>query len=169
MLLVMIIFSVTPARASSEISFHPPASEAELALDKILSLNNQDREFGFFLFGITSNKDFSSLFTKGFLSSIRKSYNDIPEEKGGGRYIDINFLTCEQDAPDEYLYLTRGENERTAMIDTVWSNVKSDVNAVSSMKPHYRMIKEGGNWKLDGAYCPEGYGFNTDFNYNSKL
>lgn len=162
--------SIAYAEDPSKILFHAPASEAERALDEVLTINKQDKDFGEYVMGTpfaSRNKDFSIYFSKEFLNSTRKSYADVPQEEDGGKYIDIDFITCEQDTPDAYLYHTVSNDGKVAYIQTVWSPViEDDVVTALTAKPHYRMIKQDRQWKLDGAFCLGDYRFNTDFNYS---
>ncbi len=155
---------------ASQNPFHKPGSEAEQVLDKILTLNRQDQDFSEYVMGtsfVNSDKDFSVYFSSEFLNSTRKSYADAPLDEGGGKYIDINFITCEQDFPDAYFYHTVSNDGKIAFIQTIWSPViEDDIITALSAKPHYRMIKQGQQWKLDGAFCLGDYKFNTDFNYS---
>jgi len=159
----------TAGKAANRTQFHPPQTEAEKALDHILMLDNTDgNNLGLFMFRMPGrhmlkDDDFSPLFTQPLLDAWFKAYMSIPQEEGGERYVDIDFITCGQDTPDNYLYATVKDDGREAYINTAWPQFV-DNTKVSTLPP-YRMIKEAGVWKLDGVKCPEGFVFNTDFHH----
>lgn len=149
--------------------FHPPQTEAEKALDHILMLDQTDRYLASFVFkvperALSRDKKYSRLFTQGLQNAWEKSFKSSPlGDDGTMHYVDINFITCAQDAPKKYLYATGKDDGHEAYIEPAWPEFVN--NPVSPPFFPYRMIKEDGAWKLDGVKCPDGFLFNTDFHY----
>ena len=162
-----VLFLYTQKSMATENTFHAPQSPAEKTLAHILELDSQKNSniypFLTKTFGFYPNIKYERLFTKKFIDAIAKNEERLVQENCDGEYtkgqacgIDINPLTCSQDAPDYYLYKTIKETDQEAFIVFIWPQ---DINDTKLNIPH-RMKKENGVWKLDGINCFEGYRFN---------
>ena len=148
-------------------TFHPPQTEAERALDRILELDRADHgNLTAFIWKLPDrdrSKDeyYSTFFTPGLQDAWEKYYLGVPEEPEGGRYVGFSFIGCGQESLPQYFYMTVRGNKKMAYIAV--SDDQGANDAPDGVLPPYRMIKEKGSWKLDGAKC-----FNdpaTDFHY----
>lgn len=145
--------------------FHPPATVAERALDATLKASDADS--GLFLFvvnrpdrQVTDDEKFSGFFTRQLLDVIAAVEKSEVERDCGGRYtdeicgLDFNPITCAQDEPEKgYAYRTEKSSARRQVIAMSWSG-RNELVAT------YRMVKQGGAWKMDGVACHPSPRFN---------
>lgn len=98
---LILLLPIAACAAAPSTAFHPPQTEAEKALDHILMLHTQDKEYRNF-----------------FTSALEKSIDDVEarlvKENCGGQYLegelcglDYTVLTCAQDVDDSYIPLRR--------------------------------------------------------------
>jgi hypothetical protein len=168
-LLLLLATSCTVDKTASKPQFHPPQTAAEKALAHILMLDHTDRYFRSFVFKAlernkSKDKDYANLFTKALEDAWEKAYLSIPpEDDSGGRYVPMDWIVCGQETSEEYFYSTVRSGKYESYIAVVTPEA---VNISPSLIPYpFRMIEENGAWKLDGVRCPDGFNFNTDFNY----
>jgi hypothetical protein len=150
------------ARAQDGISeFHAPQTEAEKKLNSILT--TADRIGGFALFAVNHPKRnrrndllLLPLFSKNLRASWVKKEEELVKEECGGKYIDgdrcgidHNPLTCAQDYNDEgYLYKTLAEDDEVAIVSYMWPHIPETAAT-------FRMIRQKGQWIVDGVSCRE--------------
>ncbi|TAN61306.1 MAG: hypothetical protein EPN20_12625 [Magnetospirillum sp.] len=145
--------------------FHQAASDAELALDRIIRLSDHDD--GLFLF-ITKRPDrdknrdteYPDLFSKNLMKSVADVERRLVKKTCGGVYdgeicgLDFNPVTCAQDySEDGYVYRTEDTGHGAAVVSLKWPRL-------SGVVATYRMIRSDNHWIMDGVEC----GPNTKFN-----
>lgn len=172
--LVFSAFLVLPGAYAAETpagkpQFHPPQTAAEKALEHILMLDDKDRDFPSFVFKSlerdkSRDKNYSGLFTKELEDAWEKAYLSLPlEDDEGGRDVGYDWIVCGQETSKKYFYATVRSSEYEAYVAVA---APEDINFSPSLDPApFRMIKEGGKWKLDGVWCAEDPRMNTDFHY----
>lgn len=168
LLLVFALLVTTTACASGESpgTFHPPQTEAETALDRVLKIADEDEgDMLYFALNIPGQKkDFSYLFSEKLLQSWRKAEKEAVQETCNGFYVDgescgldYNPIICAQDIPEHYLYHTQTESAHEVLIASIWPQYIHDPQHQKA----YRLIKnKAGAWVLDGVNCGEGEAFN---------
>jgi hypothetical protein len=149
--------------------FHIARTPAEKALDEIIRRAIKDDNIFEYVLGrpwYDAKKDtgYSRLFTKQFVRAVTKIESDAVKESCGGQYgddicgIDYNPIFCGQDYSESgYLYRTVDDDGRKAKILSLGVDFPSE-----EIQTSYRLIKDGGDWKLDGVICGVGGGFNRD-------
>jgi len=145
---------------------HPPMTAAERTLDAILKISDADS--GMFLFvvnrpdrKVADDAKFSGFFTRQLLDAIAGTERQEVERDCGGKYLegeicglDFDPITCAQDEPENgYVYRTEKSTARRQIITMAWAGRDEVVAA-------YRMLKQGGSWKLDGVACRPAPQFN---------
>ncbi len=151
--------------------FHPPQTDAEKVLARIIYINNHDKDIVSFIWkyperDMSKDKKFENLFTKKLQEAWARGYRESPlGDDGIHHQIDFGFLMCGNgDSPDEHVYATVKINKEDHYIATAWpEEYKSDP---LSVKYPFIMKMDKGVWKLDGVSCGKGHNFNTDFNYS---
>lgn len=142
-------------------SYHFARSAAELALEKIIRLDEADRDLYPFVIGRPSRKakldgyyNGLGLLTDDLLKSVRKAEVDSVQQNCAGQYIagemcgiDIHVPTCAQDLlEDRYLFRTQQQTQDHAIVAYRWPGYEEPVGT-------YRLIKLGDRWVLDGISC----------------
>ena len=154
-------------------AFHPPQTEAEITLNKILELYGQDSDMDGFIFNppwYKNNKDqkFSPLFTKEFLSIAKKERKEEIKQSCGGTYPEngmecdmlegIQPIYCASDHPDVFLFQTISSSENQAIIS--YSGSPKPYKDKTNMHL-YKMTLTSGGWSLDGVNCGSGQAVNV--------
>jgi hypothetical protein len=152
-----------PAAADT---IHPPASNAERALDGILKHADFDSNQLDNLFGGRGQKnfhasvDYTKVLTPALLASITAKQKAMVQQECGGHYqkgdicgMDSSPITCAQDVSDSYLYRTDLSGDDQAEIAYYWPGTKKPVAT-------YRLVRQAETWKLDGIRCADGDEFN---------
>jgi len=157
---------------AEDIKFHPPHTEAEKALDKIIYINNHNRDIRRFIWkhperNLTKDKQFENLFTKELQNSWAKGYRESPlGDDGIHHQVSFGFLMCGHgDYSESYRYATVKKKKNTYYIATVPIE-DSNINPSRVSSP-FKMKLEDGVWKLDGVKCMDVPYMNTDFNYSN--
>lgn len=157
--------------AEDTTGYHRPQTEAERALEHILQ---KDRAGDVNMRGyliqyperdISKDENYANLFTQRLVKEISAFEKKLVSAQCNGEYTgelcgyDASYLSCSQDAPDEYLYRTQQEIEdKEATIRAIWSPLYT--GSVES-KTTYHLTKHDGNWRLDGVICANGDAFNA--------
>jgi hypothetical protein len=148
--------------------FHPPQTEAEIALDKIFDLEDKDSNMLFFALAMPyyhppKDTGYAQLFTKALLKAWRKKEADLVRENCGGKYregeicgLDFDPITCAQDRPDKFVFRTIKSGKESVSIIAAWPQSVNDERYFK----YYKLVKEEDVWKLDGVYCRESDNFN---------
>lgn len=161
-ILVLSLLFLAPSAHAAESLYHRPQTEPEKVLDKILQLNDDDKNFDVYGFVFnypdarTKDKEIlAPLFTQNFLDKSEKEEKRLIAESCGGKYpIDgvpcemfrsENPIACAQDKPREYLYRTIYSDTNRAFISYTWDE-KGD-GAI------YRLVKQKDVWRLDANSC----------------
>jgi hypothetical protein len=163
-LLVALLLFYVPA-CCADGAFHAPDSDAEKALDHILDSDRildsgQQKSPGFHEFMIGADKldkshedAYGAMFTKPLLAAWRLAERKAVRVNCHGHYqkgelcgIDYDMLTCAQDEADTYLYRTDVDDGHVARIAYKWLGNEPEVAS-------YVLVKEGGQWRLDGVDC----------------
>lgn len=158
----------TASATRPELPFHPPASEAERALDAILQRAGADPDplsnllEGRGRRGFRPSVDYAAVLTPALLASMRSTERALLRRNCGGQYrqgeicgLDFVPLTCAQDSAESYLYRTQVARPGEAVIAYRWPGENRTPVAT------YRLIHQGGAWRIDGIRCSEGMpGFN---------
>ncbi len=152
--------------ADDDVSFHPPETPPEKALDAILRRTKKDTYMHDYLIHRSASvheKDYANMFSRSFRESVTQAEAQQVRKNCNGSYITgelcgLNFspVTCTQDFPDTFLYHTRQINRQQAVITYAWPYTSHSAAA-------YQMIEEDSRWKIDGVLCAEE---NTRFNWN---
>jgi hypothetical protein len=156
------------ARAAG--GFHPPATEAEMTLAKIIDAVQDDGELpSYLLHHRTADKlrdaQNREMFTPALLDALTDTEANMVHNRCGGYYvpgekcgISYNPITCLNFERNAYFYRT----------DSAGAYSLGDYNAVIAFKlpeglqivATYNMLKIDGKWKLDGVECTLGGSFN---------
>ena len=103
-------------------------------------------------------------FTKKFVQAVTKAESDQVKQTCGGKYtgdlcgLDFDPILCAQDfSASGYLYRTMEDDGRKAIVLAIGVDFIPE-----AVKTSYRFIKDGKQWKLDGAACGGGGEFNMD-------
>jgi len=154
----------SPARAvRPELSFHPPATEAERALDAALRRADADPDF---LSNLVEGRggpsyrrtaDYSALLTPTLVSAITRAERALVRRNCGGRYrtgeicgLDASPLTCARDSAEGYLYRTRVSRRDEVFVAYRWPGPGRQAVAT------HRLLRRDGVWRIDGVRCAEG-------------
>lgn len=152
--------SAFAGKDSAPSDFHAPQTDAEKALDKLLLSDKNNggilrRPEGDVLPSKEDNED--RLYTQKLLISVMEKGKRLKNNTGGEneKYYSFlgNFLTCGTRDSGVYkqLFHTIKEDDRNAVIVSVRH---ARVDAGKPIKePLYKLIKDGGDWKLDGIVC----------------
>lgn len=162
--LVFIFCTGCAFAAPAKKEFHRPQTEAEEALDAILSREMDDKRWD--VYGFVFNypgsrekqeKELGQLFTKDFLDRSEKEEKALIKESCGGVYPEndlpcdmirgVNPIVCAQDIPEIYLYRTISADANTASVTYTWSGQDDG--------PVYQMVRQGNLWKLNATSCKE--------------
>ncbi len=148
--------------------FHIAKSDAEKILDSIIHLTGKDANMYAYALGLPwydakKNTGYSRLFTKNFLRVAAKAELDAVKENCSGEYrdddicgLDYDIFTCQESTSEKgYLYRTKEDNGQMAIIYYLWVG-----ESIEEDRTFYKLIKDGGNWKLDGIDCGNGVKFN---------
>ncbi len=150
--------------------FHIAKTDAEKALDDILRRADKDGNMLEYVLGTSGynakiDPGYSRLFSINLLRAVAKAESDVVKRYCDGKYrdddfcgLDYNPISCIQDSSEEgYRYKTTEDDSHKAIIFYQW--VGYDPNKA---RVFYRLIKDGGLWKLDGIDCGNGAKFNMD-------
>ncbi|WP_338664374.1 hypothetical protein VQH23_04240 [Pararoseomonas sp. SCSIO 73927] len=153
----------TASATRPELPFHPPASEAEQALDAIIRRADADPDplsnllEGRGRRGFRPSVDYAAALTPALLASIRSTERALLRRNCGGRYrpgeicgLDFVPLTCAQDSAETYLYRTQVARPGEAII--AYRPPGESRTPVAT----YRLLRRGGAWRIDGIRCGEG-------------
>ena len=155
--------AVSAARAiRPELPFHPPADEAERALDVILHRADADADLlNNLLPGRRRSRaqptaNYDPVLTAPLLSAIRRTEQALVRRSCGGRYrvgeicgLDYSPLTCAQDNGTVYLYRTQATRPGEAIVAFRWEAGGSKPVAT------YRLLRRDGAWRIDGVRCDQ--------------
>jgi len=148
--------------------FHPPQTEAEKVLDKIFDLEDKDSNVLFFALGTPAydpakDTGYARLFTKALLKAWRKKEADLVQDDCDGKYregeicgLDFDPIVCGQDRPDKFVFRTIKSGKESATMIATWREYVKREETFTV----YRLVKEEGDWKLDGVDCRNGHTFN---------
>lgn len=138
---------------------HRAAAEAEKTLDRVLRLSEKDQNFIEFLratpqYQARPGQDYGRYVTARLRGGMAALERAAVTTNCQGRYIDgelcgldYNPLTCAQDeGPGAYLYKTESSGDDRAVIAYAWPGEKG-------MVASFRMVQEGGVWKIDAVTC----------------
>jgi hypothetical protein len=179
--LFFVVSLILPAACAAEKSidqpqFQPPQTEAEKALDAILTRAKTDYDMTFYalnephydpLLGSPharlvppEDKGYSRLFTKPLVNAWRELEKSLVQQSCGGKYIggelcglDYNPILCTQDDSDTFHYHTVNSDKNMAIIE--YSPPETEYLLAT-----YRMIKDQQGWKIDGVACRDSDKFN---------
>jgi hypothetical protein len=164
-----VVVSAAPG-AGSEQPFHAARSAPEKALDEILRRSDHDDNlFEFVLkrpwFDPKKDKGYALLFTKQLLAAWAAAQAEQVRRDCQGKYvdgevcgIDYNPIACGNATSEKgYVFRTKQANDREATISSRWAGQASRADG-----PLYRLVKEGGNWRLDGVDCGNSAKFNMN-------
>ncbi len=146
---------VLSAASTAAIAAHPPRSEAEIALSKILKAADADDEILDNLFHrypaspvpAAKRVDYGRFLTRAFFAALKEQQKKLVQSDCGGVYregdicgMDYNPLTCAQD--------TVGAVSLSTVTSTAGRAVIADART-----DRYTMAHEQDGWKLDGVDC----------------
>jgi len=169
-LLFFMFAALSSACVAGKGQFHPPQMAAERALDKILQITDDNFTMLKVVQGYLNNKSsknfkYSHQFTVPYLRAWTKGQIEWLRGACEGRdkntdpYYDCGYLSisCVRDANYPYVYRTEKIDAREVIISYTWP--RSDGHAPGSDDAYatYRMIKDGDEWKLDGADCGDAF------------
>ncbi len=155
----------TPLWAANE-RFRAPRNDAETALSKILWKADYDRGFLDYLFADPNRNPkhdgvYQALVSKKMRESVLAYEKALPKNVCDGKFrsgrmcgYDANPLTCRADV-GHYLYATQEKTKAAAIIALI-----SEEQIIPDDRVTYKLVKQGGAWKIDGVLCPNGPGFN---------
>jgi hypothetical protein len=131
--------------------FHPPQTEAEKTLDKI----------------IMHLDDPAQVITAPLSGAIAKKEKEYVDETCAGKNVEgeecgfsYDVFTCAQDHPDVFLYRTVRSDKDGVILTYTWPEYVEDGTAKDG--PLYRMIKVKSGWMLDGIDCGSVGRFNME-------
>jgi hypothetical protein len=161
-ILAAALAAVTPALAEP-VHFHPPQTEQEQALDKMLHATETDGDALAQLLGRPGAKghlDYARILTPKVIASIRKAERALVRQDCGGKYrkdevcgIDFDPITCAQDSSPAYLYHTILDLGPKVVIE-----YKSPDQTASAAV--YTLVKAPDGWRIDGITCATGDKYN---------
>jgi hypothetical protein len=157
-----------PARAQGHgDAWHAPASPSEQALNRTLKRIDADDNALDNILGGRGQKtyrrtvDYGPMLTPRLIAAIAAFEKSKVRADCGGRYrdgevcgLDYNPVTCAQDSNDSYVYRTDQQTPTTARIAYAWAADAKEPSAT------YRMVLDGGAWKIDAVGCQGGDSFN---------
>ena len=158
---LLFLILTAPAQAA-DTAFHPPQTEAERALDKILRSFGVNDDLGGFIFddpgyNHARDQEFSLLFTQDFLNRYAREEKAQVKKSCGGKYppdgrpcdmLEDNLpIYCGNDHPDDFLYRTIKSDQQHAIVTYRWPDTPLEGYAF------YRFINDNGVWKLDDIKC----------------
>lgn len=157
------------AGESARDGFHPPETEAERAIAKILELNSSETystSLDYYLIGYRHSPNdayYATLITKSLRDAVIKAEQAELDENCGGKFIDgelcgmdINPVNCSNDMLDAYFYRTERQTDDEAIVSYKWPGELNDSAAT------YRLRKIAGHWMLDAISCTGYISFNWD-------
>ncbi|MGI4811194.1 MAG: hypothetical protein ACRYF2_24200, partial [Janthinobacterium lividum] len=107
--------------------------------------------------------DYRTMLTTALLEAITLAERQAVRRTCGGRYragevcgLDFMPITCAQDSGSTYLYRTDKATPVTVLTARRWPGTANPTAADG----FYRLVRQRGNWLLDGIRCASG----TDFN-----
>jgi hypothetical protein len=142
-------------KSADKPQFHLPQTEAEKVLDHILIMDRDDLYLMDFICKEpkrTKNwdKEYDPFFTKELQDAWSKDCLSIPVETDGTRYVGESYITGGSgDGPDHFVFYTVRGNDHEAYIDI--AAPEDAKGAKPSEPPPFKMVKEGGLWKLDSV------------------
>jgi hypothetical protein len=151
-----------------ESKFHPERTEAETRLEKILRLEETDVNLFLYATGApwyepAKDTGYSQLLSKALVEAVRQQAADRDQQNCGGEYregqicgLGFDPFICSDDHPQRYEFRTITSDQSSAIIAAEWPITYR--NSICSR--YYRMVKEKGNWKLDGIDTRTGHTFN---------
>jgi len=155
-----------PLSAANE-HFRAPRNDVEGALSKILWKADYDRGFLDYLFADPNRNPkhdgtYSALVTKGLRDSVIAYEKTLPKNVCDGKFrsgrncgYDANPLTCRTEV-GHYLYATQNKPKTAATVALI-----SEEQIIPDDRVTYKLVKQGGVWKIDGILCPNGPAFNA--------
>jgi hypothetical protein len=145
--------------------FHDVETEAERALDAILKRVDHDHQALDNLLGgrgpgFRRTVDYRTMITPPALAAIAAHEKEVVKRTCGGRYrdgeicgLDYVPVTCAQDSNPVYFYRTLSASADRAEIAQKWPYSKEPGAT-------YRLVRDGGGWKIDGIRCTGADAFN---------
>ena len=98
--------------------------------------------------------------SSALIAAIRAEEKAAVQRDCGGHYakseicgLDYSPITCAQDSNTTYVYRTEVDQGDEAIIAYAWG--KDDKPAAT-----YRLVRQAGQWKIDGIRCDTGASFN---------
>lgn len=152
--------------ASVEPVFHEAETEAEIRLNHILTLSNNDSNIFTCIIGhpdCDKSKDtYHELFTQDLRTAISNAEKSRVLKYCDGVYkigeicgFDYCPIICGQDHPEKLLFRTVEQNEKMAIIE--YAGFSSE-----NSEAKYKLIKQGSTWIIDGILCGcEGFNINA--------
>ncbi|MDE2182424.1 MAG: hypothetical protein KGJ78_05330 [Alphaproteobacteria bacterium] len=149
--------------ASAAGSFHPPASQTEKELDRMLhAADADDNELNNIVHrpGSRQTRDYGTMLTPALIAAIRKTEMEWVRRDCGGKYrkgeecgLDFLPLTCSQDVSQTYLYHTVLDLGSRVVIEYAWPQ---DGKRAAT----YTLLQTPRGWRIDGISCADGPSFN---------
>jgi hypothetical protein len=164
-------------KSADKPQFHPPQTEAERALDKILTRAKTDSDMTFYALGEPhydpplgssharlvppEDRGYSNLFTEALVKAWREKEKSLVQQSCGGQYIagelcglDYDPIFCAQDYTDSFHYYTVDSGKNAAVIEYSFPDT-------GYLLATYGMIKDQQGWKIDRVTCRDGDKFNV--------
>lgn len=163
LLLLLTLLLPLPAFAAG---FHPPASEAERALDATIKRAQTDAAMkGYLLrapatYGVLGD-EYGKLYTKGLMNAWSETEANLVYQQCGGDYqtgrhcgIEYNPVTCTNFNYENYVYRTDADADPNAAV--IAYRLPEGIQIIAT----YYLVKRDGAWKLDAVDCVVGDKFN---------
>lgn len=177
LLLLALLFIACPAFAEGELQFHPPQTEAEKALDKILRFDI-DKKLGEYFFNDFNEKtpaDYprydpskAKKYSRMFTNALQKTWQEAETKENFklGKSIDEDVIVC-MDFKPVFIALPVYRTIQSG-VSSVFIEQSYPDDATKKFYPGYtrypvntyRIIKNHGTWKMDGIKCSDVYKFN---------
>jgi hypothetical protein len=157
-----------PSKEAISDGFHYPSTSAEQFLDLIVTLEGGtgNAELGWYVQNVpwrNVRKDahYARLITPGLREAISREEARLVKKNCDGKYVegdncsfDANPIICAQDYSEEgYLFRTEKSGRNEAVLSLRWPGIAEVIGT-------YRLVRAGGDWKLDGIHCDPTMSFN---------
>jgi len=165
--------ALAPAVAAAPV-FHPAKSVPELALAKLLKLDDDpSAAINPSIEGASGhrpptkpapNAPYLKRLTVPLATAILVAEARAVKESCGGVYkegelcgLDADPIICGQDSPDYYLFRTLQAGPTVAIVEAAWP---PDAGKPPERSGAYRLKLDGSVWKIDGISCAAGDRYN---------
>jgi hypothetical protein len=170
----MLVAGVGLSAAAAQPTYHPAQSAAELALARILKLDEEpSAAINPSVEGPTGHRPptrpppgapYLKHLTTPLATAILVAEARAVKESCGGVYkkgelcgLDADPIICGQDFPDRYLFRTTQATGSLAVVEAAWP---PDAGKPPERSGAYRLKLDGGAWKIDGISCAAGDRYN---------